>query len=279
MNSKQIRILFQDVDGCLNPSNGEHLTADPDGALSTQQIDMLSAINAAIDASSLEYWVINTGRYWPIFKIIASYLPTPKLRYFLFEHVCVLYDRKLDRNLDLISIANSCQLPELSKRYANLNTMQQLLEWYDVKGQVFMEAIYGCSMQRLDKLANLSFEIPPNVDGDQVLATVENKIRQNFSTTDYAQLGFCRSDRFIDILPGIHKLDGIDLVCAYLNTPQEHTLAMGDYLNDLAIFESFPYVLCPANAHPRIIELTLQKGADGHVSKYSYGAALLSFLK
>lgn len=279
MNAEPIRILFQDVDGCLNPADGEHLSADPDGALSAQQIEMLSAINAAIDASSLEHWVINTGRYWPIFQTIASYLPTPKLRYFLFEHACVLYDRKLDTNLDLHSIARNCQLPDLAARYANLDTMQRLLQWYDAKGQAQMELAYGCSLPRMDKLANLSFDIPPQAEGESVLAAVEQMIRQHFSPADCAQLEFCRSDRFIDILPGIHKLDGIDLVCAYLNTPTAQALAMGDYLNDLSIFESFPRVLCPANAHQRIIELTHQKGVGGSVSDYSYGAALLEFLR
>lgn len=279
MKQKQTRILFQDVDGCLNPVDGEHLTADPEGALSAQQIAMLTAINAAIDASPLEHWVINTGRYWPIFKTIASYLPTAKLRYFLFEHACVLYDRELDRNLDLSALAQSCQLPELAARYANLDTMQRLLQWYDVEGQPFMEAIYQCPMARLDKLANLSFEVPEHAEGAHVLASIESRIRQDFSPKECGQLEFCRSDRFIDILPGIHKMDGIDLVCAYLNIPTDQALAMGDYLNDLAVFESFSQVMCPANAHPRIIELTQQKGEGGHVSEHVYGEALLDYLK
>ena len=279
MNPKQIKILFQDVDGCLNPTNGEHLTADPEGTLSAQQIEMLRAINEAINASSLKHWVINTGRYWPIFKTIASYLPTPKLRYFLFEHACVLYDRELDQNLDLPSIAHRCQLPELVERYSNLDTMHRVLKWYDAQGEGLMKTTYGCSMPRLDKFANLSFEIPTHADADQVLATIENGIRQSFSPAECAHLEFFRSDLFVDILPGIHKLDGIDLVCAHLNTPQEHVLAMGDYLNDLAVFETFPQVMCPSNAHPRIVQLTQQKGEGGHVSEYAYGAALLDFLK
>jgi hydroxymethylpyrimidine pyrophosphatase-like HAD family hydrolase len=279
MNPTQFKILFQDVDGCLNPANGEPLSADPNQPLSTSQLQMLSHINAAIDASPLDYWVINSGRYWPIFKKIAEQLPTKKLRYFLFEHACVLYDRELDQNLDLSRIAMKCHLPELAQRYANMDTMQRLLDWYDTVGEAYMSTRFNCAMPRLDKLANLSFEIPSHAEGDQVLAEVEARIRQSFSAQDCAQFEFARSDRFIDILFDIHKLDGIELVCAYLAVPQQRALAMGDYLNDLAVFESFAHVLCPANAHPRIIELTRQKGEDGHVSKYAYGAALLDFLQ
>ena len=74
-------------------------------------------------------------------------------------------------------------------------------------------------------------------------------------------------------------MDGIELMCAYLGVGQQHALAMGDYLNDLAVFESFHQVMCPANAHPRIRELADSKGSLGIVSGQSYGAALIEFLE
>lgn len=279
MNPADIRILFQDVDGCLNPVDGEHFGAESDWEPSEQQIAMLREISDAVDASPLEHWVINTGRYWPIFKMLAQHLPTPKLRYFLFEHACVLYDREQDKNLDLHAIATESNLNSLAGRYSNLETMRQLMTWYDAIGEPKLKAIYQAGMPRLDKLANLSFEIPDGVEGDQLLKQIEVEIRADFSEEQCACFEFCRSDRFIDILPGVHKLDGLELVCAYLNVPTQKAVAMGDYLNDLSIFETFPQVFCPANAHPQIIELTKSKGAGGLVSEQPYGAALLEFLQ
>lgn len=279
MNPADIRILFQDVDGCLNPADGQHFGAEPDWEPSEEQVAMLRKISDAVDASPLEHWVINTGRHRILFDRIAQHLPTPKLRYFLFEHACVLYDRVEDRNLDLHVIATEVKLIDLAARYANLETIRKLMAWYDSVGKPKLEAIYQVAMPRLDKLANLSFEIPEGVDGHQLLEQVEADIRADFSAEDSECLEFCRSDRFIDILPGVHKLDGLELVCAYLKIPTEQALAMGDYLNDLSIFEKFPQVICPANAHPQIIELTRAKGEGGLVSEKAYGAALLDFLE
>jgi hydroxymethylpyrimidine pyrophosphatase-like HAD family hydrolase len=87
-----------------------------------------------------------------------------------------------------------------------------------------------------------------------------------------------RTGKYVDVLPGIHKLDGIHLLTAHLGVDLDHALAVGDYLNDLPVFESFSRVLCPENAHPRIKALAQSKGARGQVSALPYGAALLDFL-
>lgn len=279
MNPADLRILFQDVDGCLNPDNGEHFGAEPDWEPSQEQVAMLRKISDAVDASPIEHWVINTGRHRILFEMIARHLRTPKLRYFLFEHACVLYDRVEDRHLDLHAISIEAELNGLAARYANLEKIRELMAWYDRVGQPRLESMYQVAMPRLDKLANLSFEIPEGVDGQQLLEQVEGEIRVGFASEEFECFEFCRSDRFIDILPGVHKLDGLELVCAYLKISKENALAMGDYLNDLSIFETFPQVLCPANAHPRIIELAQSKGRGGFVSKLSYGSALLEFLE
>lgn len=278
MKLEQIKILFQDVDGCLNPEDGEGFGADASWEPSANQIAMLEAIDGAVDASPLEHLVINTGRFWPICRNLSKYLKTPKLRYFLLEHASVIYDRVEDRNLDLVQMANDCGLPDLAKRYANLETMEQLLSWYDAAGQAAMEAIFGGNMARLEKDCNLSFDFPANADPATVQAAIESLARESLSAEAFAQLEFCRSDSFIDILPEITKMDGITLLSAYLKIDLTDALAMGDYLNDLSIFENFEQVICPANAHPRIIELAQSKGSSGHVSPHSFGAALIDFL-
>ncbi len=279
MNPADIRVLYQDVDGCLNPEDGEPFGVELDWEPTASQVAMLGKLSDAIDASPIEHWVINTGRHWDMFGNIARHLPTPKLRYFLLEHACVLYDRERERYLDLEQIAITADLTDLAKRYASLHTVEKLLNWYDTPGRAALEQEFGVQLPRLDKKANLSFEVPEGVDGDELLRNAEAKIRSDFSDTECACMEFFRSDRFVDIIPGIHKLDGIELMTAFLGTSKEQSLAMGDFLNDLPVFEAFANVLCPANAHTRIIELTKSKGASGIASEYSYGAALLNFLE
>ena len=279
MRISDFKVIFQDVDGCLNPADGEDFGVTSDWEPSSQQIEMFQAIDRAVEAAPLEHFVINTGRFWPIFSNIAKHFSTSKMRYFLMEHACVIYDRELGKNLDLETMASNCGLPELAARYASLESMQNLLHWYDAHGRRAMEDRYETAMPRLDKAANLSFAIPDGVDGAELLSAIAARAQEDFEDQEFQQFEFCRSDRFIDILPGIHKLDGIALLCAHLGIEQRQALAVGDYLNDLAVFESFGQVMCPANAHPRIRDLTEAKGASGHVSKHSFGASLLDFLE
>lgn len=272
-------MIFQDVDGCLNPEDGEDFGVTTDWEPSAKQIEMLQAIDRAVEASPLEHFVINTGRFWPIFGNLVKHFKTSKMRYLLMEHACVVLDLKTGKNLDLSAMAYDCGLPDLAARYANLGIMTKLLNWYDIRGQEAIEQRYNTPMPRLDKAANLSFAVPDGVDAEELLEVVASLAKEDFAEGEFRQLEFCRSDRFIDILPGIHKLDGIDLLCAHLGLEKQEALAVGDYLNDLAVFESFDQVMCPSNAHPRIRELTESKGAGGYVSKYAYGASLLDFLK
>lgn len=278
MNRTSLRIIFQDVDGCLNPEDGEAFGADPQWEPSSRQVEMFRAIDLAVDASPLDHFVINTGRFGPILKNIVKHFRSPKLRYLVMEHACVIHDRETGTNLDLETMARACGMDELADRYANLDSMRKLLSWYDVRGQAEMERHYGAPTPRLDKVGNLSFAIPDGVDGSDVLNHIEERVRTDFPAGDFDRFEFCRSDRFIDILPGIHKMDGIKLVCAHLGIETNKALAVGDFLNDLAVFEAFDQVMCPSNAHPKIRGLTEAKGSGGHVSQSAYGASLLDFL-
>lgn len=278
MVNADIRAIFQDVDGCLNPEDGEAFGASVGSELSSKQIAMLCSINDAVEASPLEHFVINTGRFWLILEMLADHLPTAKLRYFVCEHGCVIYDRQLGKNLDLASMARDAGLFDLARRYENLDVMNTLLAWYDDKGAAIMEAVYGEPMSRLDKVGNLSFAIPDGADGAEVLTRVEALICADFQPADFRRLEFCRSDQFIDILPGIHKMDGIDLMLAHLSLSRTKAIAIGDYLNDLAVFEGFETVLCPKNAHPKIKQLTAKKGEHGIISECAFGAAVLNFV-
>jgi len=278
MLSTGIKMIFQDVDGCLNPVDGEAFGVGVDWEPSASQVEMLEAIDDAVEASSVEHFVINTGRPWPLVRHLVKHFKSSKARYFLLEHACVLYDREEDTFINCAELAERCGLDELSARYRNLEIIETLFHWYQTSGQAQLEAHYHVDLTRVEKIGNLSFVIPEGVDGDAMLARIESLVREQLDAREVDQLEFLRSDNYIDILPGIHKLDGIHLLSAHLGVDMDHTLAVGDYLNDLPVFESFSRVLCPANAHPRIKALTHSKGASGHVSALPYGAALLELL-
>ncbi|MGZ0654683.1 HAD hydrolase family protein [Coraliomargarita sp. W4R72] len=279
MLSHGVKIIFQDVDGCLNPEDGEAFGVQVDWEPSANQIQMLGAIDAAVEASSIEHFVINTGRPWSLVQYLAKYLQTPKARYFLLEHACVLYDRDLDTFINCAALAEQCGLADLAARYRNMEVIEMLIHWYRTSGQAQLEAYYQTDLTPVEKIGNLSFVIPEGVDGGEMLKYFESLARGQLDERKIDQLDFVRSDSYIDILPGIHKLDGIHLLTAHLGLDLEHALAVGDYLNDLSVFESFSRVMCPANAHPQIKALAQSKGASGHVSQLPYGAALLELLQ
>lgn len=66
---------------------------------------------------------------------------------------------------------------------------------------------------------------------------------------------------------------------SWLGLQPSEAIAVGDYLNDLAVFEGFDQVMCPANAHEKIIALTKQKGEGSYVSNDSYGASMIDFFQ
>lgn len=272
----RLRAIFQDIDGCLNPADGELISAVPGESLSPAQVEMIHQISDAVDASSVEHFILNTGRPLNLISEILNHLRTPKARYQLLEHACVLYDRELGQSLDCRAIAEANGLQDLAERYSQLEAFDAVFRWYREVGQAIFEEIYQASLPALEKVANLSIAIPENADGGIFLNQIKEKMIQEFDISD---LQFLRSDRFIDILPGIDKLDGIHLLCAHLGIDFDECLAVGDYLNDLPVFEAFHRVMCPANAHPQIKELARSKGVNGCVSSEAYGPALLGYLE
>ena len=279
MHRAEPRIIFQDIDGCLNPADGEHFSVTPGEPPSPRQAEMLAEINAAVDASSVEHFILNSGRPWNLVQEIAAHLPTRKARYVLLEHACVLYDREAGDYLDAAELAAQCGLDDLHARYRQVENIHRLFDWYRDQGQVLLEERYQCALPALDKVGNLSIAIPDSLDGEEFLAAIESLARSQLDAGTVEPLQFLRSDRYIDILPGIHKLDGIHLLTTHLQVELDEALAVGDFLNDLPIFEGFPHVMCPANAHAQILSLTRSKGAHGHVSDKAYGPSLIDFLQ
>lgn len=279
MHTADLKVIFQDIDGCLNPSDGEHFSVIEGEMPSPNQARMLDSINQAVEDSPIEHFIINSGRPLSMVHPLLTHLQTPKARYVLLEHACVLFDREADAYLDCAQLAAQCGLNDLATRYSQVEKIHLLFDWYRAHGQSSLEAHYQAALPALNKVGNLSFHIPVHVDGDELLQRIESLARAKLAPEHLEHLQFLRSDRYIDILPGFHKLDGIHLLAAHLNVNLGHALAIGDFLNDLSVFEEFHRVLCPSNAHPRIKALTRTKGSDGHVSEKAYGLALLDYLQ
>ena len=53
VTNPNIKIIFQDIDGCLNPVDGEAFGVTEDWKPSDNQISMLDAINSALNQSSV----------------------------------------------------------------------------------------------------------------------------------------------------------------------------------------------------------------------------------
>ncbi len=269
------RIVFQDLDGCLNPEDGEDFPPGAVGVLSSGQERMLEAIARAIAASRVEVVAVNSGRGLADTLYIADKLRGPKLRYLLLEHCAFGYDLVGGRRMDLGELASRLGFTAAARGYGELTRVQDLLAWYRREGHRGLERRFGVEMPALDKEANLSVPVPPRAAPEEVLAALRAEILRNFP--DCGELHFCFTPRFVDVTAGVHKSTGAEILCRHLGIPLAEAAAIGDSLNDLSIFEFLDHVCCPANSHEKV--KTACRGKGGRISGLPFGEACLEFYR
>jgi len=276
MNKKPcLKLAFQDIDGCLNPVDGEDFLPGGLGTLSKTQIEMLARIGKAMDQSSLDEIVINTGRNYEDSEFIIKALHSKKIHFALLEHSAYAWDIQANSRIDLEKIAHEQQEFDMAKRYAFLPQVARLIPWYREHGMNKL-AQQGIHVENcLNKEANLSIAIPDEMEGEQLLAALKRELETHFSAAFCSQLHYCHSNFFVDILGSILKSDGAKLLCQALSIEAEACVVIGDSLNDADLFEAFHHGLCPANSHPKIKALCQKLGFD--ISPQHYGQAILEF--
>lgn len=271
-----VLIVFQDLDGCLNPANGEELPSGAVAKLSPSQLETLGEYDRAVDESPVQHVVINTGRGLADTLYLLDHFRSPKIRYALLEHSALAYDHFEKSLIDLPHLARQCPWPDLADRYERLSSIDRVLDWYRREGIRHMAEKFQHHLPPFAKTANLSISVPPETGPEELLAALKKEL-QRALPEEFGFLKFCYTSRYVDVLCEIEKIDGARLMLDYLDIDARHAAAIGDGMNDFSMFLETDHLLCPANAHTLLKDLCRRRG--GVISNHSFGAASIGYLR
>lgn len=266
-----MNIVFHDVDGCLNadantpiPLGGEQLPS--------HQTAKLQELGRKLDHSSIDHFVINTGRSMEQTLSIVDGIASQKLRYVIAEHGAIYRDVKKDLDIEPQGLIAD-----------RLELIRNLIDWYQNIGANILNERVGEAVPVLDKVANLTLDVRDGLDSQLVFDVFKAIVRSD-APLDYNQLVFHHStaDGFIDAMSQTNKGDGIDIVTSLLSDAHDSTkainsIAIGNGLNDLPMLEVATIPVCPANAEPEVREYC--RSRSGVVSEYEFIDATLEWLE
>lgn len=272
---RDARVVFQDIDGCLDMA-GKPL---PDGAgqsPSAEQARMLREIGRAIDASSVSEVVLNTGRGLAAMDFVVAELASQKVRYLLAEHGAVAFDVATESTIPLDAIARRSGPPERAARYAQLEPIRSAIDWYNAHGEEQLSALFELALPALPKAANLTLMIPQGVRPKAVLSALEAAIATQ-GAIDSSEFVYHSSDLYVDVLGTVDKGDGALLLLEELGCDPSLAIAMGDGTNDIAMFEVLGSGYCPANAANELKQVCQSRA--GVISSRHHGEAALELYR
>lgn len=265
-----MKILFHDVDGCLNAPDGVGIPRT-NQMFSAQQSEFLQALGVALDASTVDLMVVNTGRSLEETIILVDAIKSTKLKFLIAEHGAVIFDVDNDQPLKWNSTNHATKYSD------SIEHILVFMQWYKETGHSLLIKKLGTDLAILDKVANLTLEIPPSMDCHHVFEQVQQLVRDD-SPFEYEDFVFHNSvsDGFVDVMSKIDKGDGIEIICNHLGKPHATTIAVGNGLNDLPMLEKADICLCPSNSEPEVKEFCQR--ASGITSDYSFIEATLNWL-
>lgn len=265
-----MKILFHDVDGCLNADAGTPIPIGDD-PLPPNQTARLEELGRKLDASSIDHFVINTGRSIDDTLAVVESIASHKLRYVIAEHGAVCRDVKSNKNL-----------PTQGPLSEKLILIRSFIDWYRVTGSVVLNERIGADVPILDKVANLTLDARNGLDSQLIYDVLQDVVKQN-APFDYNQVVFHHSeaDGYVDAMGLIDKGDGVETVSAMLSCTHKpsrntSTVAIGNGLNDMPMLNIASIPVCPANAEPEVREYCLSH--SGFVSRHDFIDATFEWL-
>jgi len=271
-----IRLLVHDIDGCLNPPDGEDFGPGDSGGLSENQSKQLGRLKACLEAMNVQL-VLNTGRNLEDSMAMAEGLVGNCCRYGLFEHGAYGWDFKKDQEIDLHQLSLEQGDSDRARKYEEMAVIPRLIEWYREKGRHRLSERLGVEPPPLRKRSNLSLECVQGLKAPHLMKNLMEVVEEGFKEKGDEPLVYCHSDHFVDVLGTVHKSDGAQLLCRQLGFSGEEVLVVGDGMNDMDMFSQWPNLLCPSNAFGDLKELCRRRG--GVVSDQPYVEATLAFLR
>ena len=272
-----MKILFHDIDGCLNSADGTPM-ANTEIALTALQSEGMAELGRLVDGSGLDMLVLNTGRSIAGTLPMAEAINSRKLRYLLGEHGATAFDLQQQRDVDLHAIAGASGSAEIVAAFKSLDHTMELMEWYRREGHGLMKKRLGQAPVILDKATNLTFVTPGDVAQDVMFAAILALVEMD-SPFDAGEFIFhdSGSDGFVDVMSSIDKGHGVRLISDVVADGASRTFGVGNGLNDLPMMREVDMPVCPANAEPDLKEFCRAKG--GHVSEHAYIQATLDWLQ
>lgn len=276
MNWNQFQLVFHDIDGCLNPPDGEDFVPGEEAVLSQSQRETLQEISAKVDQSDIDTLIFNTGRSLSDTLYLLDAFPTEKLKYLLLEHSAYAYDVQKEKHINLGEMAHSMGMEEVGRSYQTLEELKVVMKWYRSEGQALVEKKLQVPMACLDKEANVSIEIPQGFAAETLLDALREEFEREFPDKK-DDFYYCYSQTFVDVTGRIQKSDGAKVLSRYLQIPESDSVVVGDGMNDLDIFEKWSNLFCPSNAHHSIQDICKKRG--GYVSEFNFGKASLELFQ
>lgn len=261
-----MKILFHDVDGCLNTEDGAELP-HRDSALSEPQAQRLAELGRSLDTSSIDMMVINTGRSLPDTQAIADAVQSDKLAYIIAEHGAVIHHNE-SRSLIDWNLAETDPLIGIN----------HLISWYHSEGKNILSENIQNHIEELDKIANLTIVIPEGMDSDSMFAEVKTLIEKHspFDHTDFV-FNHSKTDGYVDVMSLIDKGDGLCFIKELVEATEVQTISVGNGLNDLPMMMKTDLCICPANSELELIKFCQTRNSI--ISEHAYIDATLNWLK
>lgn len=269
------KIIFHDIDGCLNPPNGEDFGPGDAGGLSENQLSYLGKLREVLEVKGVDL-VLNTGRNLEDSKAMVDSLSGPRCRYGLFEHGAYGWDFETDQEINLHQLALDQGDNERASKYDDMAIIPKLIRWYSDEGRHLLSKRLGLEPPPLRKRSNLSLECIGGLKAPDLMAILKEVVDEGFEDKGNRPLVYCHSAYFVDVLGTVHKSDGAKILLEHLGMREDEALIVGDGMNDMDMFESWPRLLCPSNAFEGLKALCRERNGD--VSTFPYIEATITSL-
>ena len=268
------KILFHDVDGCLNTPDGASLPFEA-AQLQPIQRNALGQLGEVLDKSDIDVMVLNTGRSIAASIFLAEAINSQKLKYIVAEHGAAGYSMDESSHLDLVHHAKD--IPHLFTAYSSLEKIPVLMKWYEEDGADLLARKIGHHVVASPKKVNLTLRVPDEVCGDDMQEHLHRLIQQHAPMGgDYLVYHHSVSDGYLDVMAEVDKGDGVQLIRHLESTQQIRTYAIGNGSNDLPMFRHVDVCICPSNSDEAVVEFC--ETNNGLISQHRFIGATLDIL-
>ncbi len=268
------KILFHDVDGCLNTPDGASLPFEA-AQLQPIQRNALGQLGEVLDKSDIDVMVLNTGRSIAASIFLAEAINSHKLKYIIAEHGAAGYSMDESSHLDLVHHAKD--IPHLYTAYSSLEKIPVLMKWYEEDDADLLARKIGHHVVASPKKANLTLRVPDEVCGDDMQEHLHRLIQQHAPMGgDYLVYHHSVSDGYLDVMAEVDKGDGVQLIRHLESTQQIRTYAIGNGSNDLPMFRHVDVCICPSNSDEAVVEFC--ETNNGLISQHRFIGATLDIL-